>query len=67
MISWLLQNDQLEQLLNWADMPMELWMSLCIPHQMAVFELHCVDVARLERATKYWDARFKRESTHETA
>ena len=62
MISWCASTEQVELVQGWAKLPDDLWMSLCIPHQMAIFELYHVDMVRLDRATKYWDARFERET-----
>lgn len=61
MVTWCASNEQVEWTTNWADMPMDLWTDLCIPHQKAILELYYVDVRRLERAEAYWDKRFNKE------
>lgn len=61
MITWCLPTELETQIRNWAQIPDELWNSLCILHKQAITTLFNIDIARLERAEQYWAQRFKKE------
>jgi hypothetical protein len=61
MVSWCLSEEVTGNIKRWGDIPDDLWMSLCIPHQRAIVELYNVDIRRLERAKRYWEQRFSKE------